>query len=61
MTVVVDTPASGGPCVQPVARKEGTQISSKGKSNYKRRSPTPQHLKRHKRFYMSEGNIIIQV
>jgi len=61
MTVVVDTPASDGPCAEPVARKEGIQVSSKGKSNYKRRSPTPQHLKRHKWFYMSEGNIIIQV
>ena len=61
MPVVVESPALDGPNAQPVARKEGTQFPSKGKSNYKRRSPTPPHLKWHKEFYMSEGNIIIQV
>jgi len=61
MSVVVEIPALDGPCPEPVAPKEGTQVPWKGKSTYKRRSPTPQHLKRHKRFYMSEGNIIIQV
>jgi len=62
MIVVVETPASDGFCSLRVAPKEDAQglAASREQSTFQRPN-TPPKIKRHKRFYMSEGNIIIQV
>ena len=64
MTAVVETPALEGSYPQRMASKEDAQGLSREKSTLERPSNTPPHapkIKRHKRFYMPEGDIVIQV